>query len=118
MSSRKVKLDLRAIPPAIEERDGIYYFTESPITFAAVILRFKEGLSPETIHRDCFPALPLADIYGAVSFYLNNQAQVEDYLNQVKQDEDALQQELLTAHPEFIETAEGWRERTGLAPRE
>jgi uncharacterized protein (DUF433 family) len=117
MSSEKVKLDLRAIPPAIEERDRIYYFTQSSITFAAVILRFKEGLSPETIRRGCFPALPLAKIYSAVSFYLNNQAQVEDYLSQVKQDEDALQQELLAAHPGFIETAEAWRERTGVAPR-
>ncbi len=118
MSIQKVKLDLCAIPPSIEERDGSYYFTQSPITFAAVILRFKEGLSPETIRRDCFPALPLAKIYNAVSFYLNNQEQVEAYLRQVKQEEDERQRELLAAHPEFIETAEAWRERTGLAPQE
>src|SRR5437660_12489975 len=118
MSIQNVKLNLRAIPSVIEERDGIYYLAESPITFAAVILRFKEGLSPETIRRDCFPILPLAKIYGAVSFYLNNQEQVEEYLSQVKQEEDARQQELLAAHPEFIETAEAWRERRGLAPRE
>ena len=118
MGIQKVKLNLRAIPPAIEERDGVYYVTESPITFAAVILRFKEGLSPETIRRDCFPSLPLAKIYAAISFYLNNQEQVEDYLSQIKQEEDEEQEKLLATHPEFIETAEAWRERTGLAPQE
>ena len=118
MRIEHVKLDLRAIPPSIEERDGNYYITQSPITFAAVILRFKEGLSPGTIHRDCFPGLPLAKIYSAVSFYLNNQGQVEEYLKQLRQEEDERQQQLLATHPEFIKTAEELRERIGLAPQE
>jgi uncharacterized protein (DUF433 family) len=117
MSIQKVKLDLRAIPPSIEERDGTYHITQSPITLAAVILRFKEGLSPETIRRDCFPALPLGKIYDVISFYLNQQEEVENYLAQLRQEEDELQQQLLASHPALIKTAETLRERVPVTPR-
>jgi uncharacterized protein (DUF433 family) len=106
MNTHTINLNLAAIPPSIEERNGTYYITQSPITFAAVILRFQEGLSPETIRRDCFPSLPLAHIYSAISFYLSNQEQVENYLTQIKQEEDELQEQSLAAHPEFIKTAD------------
>src|SRR2546426_12250969 len=95
MSSQGPKLDLNAITPSIEERDGSYYITASPITFEAVILRFKEGLSPETIQRDCYPVLQLGSIYSAVSFYLNNQAQVESFLEQLRGEADERQKQLL-----------------------
>ena len=116
MSHQKVTLELRAMPPSIEEKNGSYYIAQSPIALEAVILRFKEGLSPETIRRDCFPALSLASIYSVLSFYLNNQSQVESYLEQVQSDMDELQQQLLADHPESIKTAEELRDRIG-SPR-
>ncbi len=114
---KKITLDLGAIAPSIEERDGRYYISESSITLEAVILRFKEGLSPETIRRDCFPSLPLQKIYNAISFYLSNQEQVEVYFKQIRQEEDERQQQLLAAHPEFIKTAEELRERISASPQ-
>ena len=117
MAMQKVKLNLRAIPPAIEERNGGYYITQSPVSFAALILRFKEGLSPEAIRRDCFPSLPLVKIYSAINFYLNHQAAVENYLSQLRQEEDDLQRQLLAQHPEYIKTAEELRERVNVTPR-
>ncbi len=113
MGMRKIKLKLRSIPPAIEERDGSYYITQSAVPFAAVILRFKEGLSPEAIRCECFPSLPLMKIYSVISFYLNHQEQVESYLSQRRQEEDELQGQLLRQHPEFIKTAEELRKRRG-----
>ena len=115
MGMRKIKLKLRPIPPAIEERDGSYYITQSAVPFAAVILRFKEGLSPEAIRRECFPSLALVKIYSVISFYLNHQEQVESYLSQLRQEEDELQEKLLRQHPEFVKTAEGLRERSSAA---
>ena len=111
MRVRRIKLKLRAIPPAIEERDGAYYLTQTPVSFASVILRFKEGLSPETIHRECFPAAPLVRIYSAISFYLSHQEEVETYLKQLQREQDELQRRLLADHPEFIKTAEELRTR-------
>lgn len=118
MSSQKTKLDLSAIPPSIEERNGIYYITQSSVTLEAVILRFKEGLSPETIRRDCYPSLSLASIYSAISFYLNNQVQVESYLNQLRCEADDLQRQLLVDHPDFIKTSEELRDRISTTSRE
>ena len=115
MAMRKIKLKIIAIPPAIEERDGDYYITQSAVSFAAVILRFKEGLSPEAIRRECFPSLPLVKIYSAISFHLNHREQVENYLTQLRQEEDELQQQMLTRHPEFIKTAEELRQRVNSA---
>lgn len=115
MAMRKIKLKIVAIPPAIEERDGEYFITQSDVSFAQIILRFKEGLSPEAIRRECFPSLPLVKIYSAISFYLNHREQVENYLQQIRQEEDELQQQLLTQHPEFIKTAEELRDSVAAA---
>ena len=81
-----------------------------------MILRFKEGLSPETIRRECFPSLPLVKIYSVIYFYLNHQEQVESYLRQLRQEEDELQEQLVTQHPEFVKTAEESRERSSVSP--
>ncbi len=35
IAANQIKLDLAAIPPSIEERNGTYHITKSPITFAA-----------------------------------------------------------------------------------
>lgn len=118
VSDQDLKLDLRAVPPSIEERQGGYYIAQSPITFGAAILRFKEGLSPELIHRDCYPSLPLAKIYSAISYYLNNQELVDNYLKQLQQYENELQEHLLARHPEFIKPAEELRARAGTRPQE
>lgn len=103
------------IPPAIEERDGDYFIAQSSVSLAAVIFRFKEGLSPEAIRRECFPSLPLASIYSAVSFYLNQREMVENYLQQLRREEDDLQQQLLNRFPDYIKTAEELRERLTTA---
>ncbi|MFN0123701.1 MAG: hypothetical protein ACKV2V_24635 [Blastocatellia bacterium] len=115
MAVRKIKLKFQAIPPCVEERDGAWYITQSAVTFAAVIQRFKEGLSPEAIRRECFPSLPLVKIYSAISLYLTHREQIEGYLNQLRQEEDELQQQLLARHPDYIKTAEELRERITTA---
>ncbi|MDX2032203.1 MAG: DUF433 domain-containing protein [Blastocatellia bacterium] len=111
MGTPTVKLSLAAPPPAIEEREGAYFIAQSAIPLAAVILRFQEGLSPDTIRRECFPSLPLAHVYSAIAFYLNHQEEVDAWLTQLRQEEDALQEHLLIAHPEFVKTAEELRNR-------
>ncbi len=115
-AAQKSTIEISAtLPPAIEERDGGYYIAQSSVPLAAVIVRFKEGLSPETIRRECFPSLSLASIYSAVTFYLNQQELVENYLQQLRREEDELQQQMLNRHPDYIKTAEELRERHSVA---
>jgi hypothetical protein len=49
------------------------------ISLDSVVYSFERGNSPEAIHES-FPVLKLAQIYGAIAFYLDHQAEVQRYL--------------------------------------
>jgi uncharacterized protein (DUF433 family) len=64
----------------IEERSGGLYVAGTRVSLASVVLEFKEGAAAEAILQD-FPALAsLENVYGAITYYLANQAKVEEYL--------------------------------------
>ena len=63
----------------IEEREGGFYVAGSRVSLASIIYAFRDGASPESIRGD-FPTLSLAQVYGAIAFYLNHQQESEDYL--------------------------------------
>ena len=63
----------------IEERNGGYYIAGTRISLDSVVYSFERGNSPEAIHQS-FPLLKLAQIYGAIAFYLDHQMEVRQYL--------------------------------------
>ncbi|SRR5260370_28840908 len=63
----------------IEERDGNYYVSGTRISLDSVVHAFRRGESPETICQN-FELLRLEDVYGAIAYYLANQADVDAYL--------------------------------------
>jgi uncharacterized protein (DUF433 family) len=63
----------------IEERNGGYYVGGTRISLDSVVYSFERGNSPEAI-QESFPVLKLAQIYGAIAFYLDHQAEVQRYL--------------------------------------
>ena len=65
----------------IEERNGGYYIAGTRISLDSVVYSFERGSSPEAIQQS-FPLLKLAQIYGAIAFYLNHQAEVRQYLEE------------------------------------
>jgi uncharacterized protein (DUF433 family) len=66
----------------VEEREGAYYLAGSRVSLASVIFAFREGASPETIRQN-FPSLSLAQVYGAIAFYLNRPEESEKYLQRL-----------------------------------
>jgi len=60
----------------IEERDGRYYIKGQRVPVAIIARVWKQGRSPETIRQD-FPVLTLAEVYGAVTFYLDHQESID-----------------------------------------
>jgi len=61
----------------VERRDDEgYWVTGTRVSLDSVVYRFLEGLSPESIQADCFPALTLEQVYGAITYYLHNRAEV------------------------------------------
>jgi uncharacterized protein (DUF433 family) len=65
----------------IEERDGSYYVTGTRISLDSIIYAFRRGESPETICQNC-ELLELEEVYGAIAYYLANQAGIDAYLRQ------------------------------------
>src|SRR5260370_10184022 len=64
----------------IERRPERLYVGDTPVSIASADLQFQQGASPETILQK-FPALnSLEYVYGAITFYLANQAEVDRYL--------------------------------------
>ncbi len=63
----------------IEERDGVNYVTGTRITLDSIVYAFRAGYSPESIRED-FEGLGLADVYGAIAYYLDHQGEVDAYL--------------------------------------
>src|SRR2546425_8077215 len=63
----------------IEERDGNYYVTGTRISLDSIVQAFRRGESPETICQN-FELLRLEEVYGAVAYYLANQADIDGYL--------------------------------------
>jgi uncharacterized protein (DUF433 family) len=68
----------------IEEREGGYYLAGTRVSLDSIITCFNEGLSPEAIVKE-FEVLNLTQVYGAITFYLENQAAMDTY--RVRQEE-------------------------------
>jgi uncharacterized protein (DUF433 family) len=69
----------------IEERAGNYYVTGTRISLDSIVHAFRCGESPEAIRQN-FELLRLEEVYGAIPYYLANQADVDAYL--IRQNEN------------------------------
>jgi uncharacterized protein (DUF433 family) len=63
----------------IERRDGGYYFSGSRVSLDSVVYEFLKGESPEAIVQS-FPSLSLLQVYGGITFYLAQRAEIDAYL--------------------------------------
>jgi uncharacterized protein (DUF433 family) len=69
----------------IERRDGGYYLAGTRISLDSVVCSFREGQSPEAIQED-FPLLKRSQIYGAIAFYLDHEAEIDKYLEDTQRE--------------------------------
>lgn len=65
----------------VELVDGVYRVAGNRVSLDSIVACFEEGLSPESI-VESFPTLTLEETYGAIAFYLGNQAELDAYLRQ------------------------------------
>ena len=68
-------------PPLTVWDDGSIRIGSSRVPLDSIVHEFTVGATAEQIQDD-FPSLSLREIYGAISYYLDHQEQVEDYLRQ------------------------------------
>ena len=84
----------------IEGRGEGYYIAGSRVSLDSIVVAYSRGQAPESILRS-YPSLTLAQIYGAIAFYLSNQAQIDAYLKEweIRTEEQRL--EARRMHPEL-----------------
>ena len=67
----------------VEQREGGYWIQGTRISLDSVVYAFKRGTAPESIKRS-FPLLSLEEIYGAITFYLSHEQEIDTYLAQAE----------------------------------
>ncbi len=65
----------------VRQRDNGYWIEGTRISLDSIIYSFLNGESPESIVQN-FPLLSLEQVYGAITFYLANQALIDAYLEE------------------------------------
>lgn len=84
----------------VEFSQGDYFVTGSRVLLEGLVTDFLDGRSPETIQQS-FPTLKLAQVYGAITFYLDHQAEINAYLQQRGDDYEARRQANISQQPDF-----------------
>jgi uncharacterized protein (DUF433 family) len=91
--------------PLSTDEAGVLRVAGTRVSLDSVIFAFDEGATPEEIAQD-FPTLDLADIYSVIGYYLQNRAEVEEYLKQRNVQREELKKEI-----ESKFNSQGLRER-------
>ena len=87
--------------PYVEQRDDGWHLRGSRVSVDSLIYAFRDGLSPEAIVRECFPTLSLEQVYGAITFYLANRAELDAHLRTWVAKGDAWRQAQQSSEPDF-----------------
>ncbi len=70
--------------PLKTDIDGAVRVGNTRVTLDTVVIAFQEGASAEEIVWQ-YPGLLLSDVYAVIGYYLQNQQEVETYLNHREQ---------------------------------
>jgi uncharacterized protein (DUF433 family) len=100
------------ICPYIEERDGGLYVAKTRVSLDSVVIRFQQGASPEKIVQS-FPVLKLSQVYGAIAYYLENEAAIGEYLSAGECEAERTAAPLSQTNPELFARLEAARREMG-----
>lgn len=70
-------------PPLRVDESGTIRVGSSRVSLDVVLADFQSGMSPEQIASE-LDTLSLSDVYGAISYYLRHQHEVDEYLRERK----------------------------------
>jgi uncharacterized protein (DUF433 family) len=79
--------------PLSTDQAGVLRVAGTRVSLDSIIYAFDEGATAEEIAQ-AFPTLDLAAIYSVIGYYLQNRAEVEQYLEQRKEQRDELKKEI------------------------
>ena len=103
------QLNFAQTAPLNQDSEGSIRLSGSRVTFDTLVAAFKKGNTAEQI-QDGFPALSLAQIYGAIAWYLDHQDEAEDYLKERETEAQAIREEI-ESRPEQTALRDTMRQR-------
>jgi len=96
----------------VGQRDGGFYLAGTRSSLDSVVYSFKDGQSPEAIQED-FPLLMRSQIYGAIAFYLDHEAEIDKYLEDTKRECEDRGVPMSVANPALWAKVQRARTRVG-----
>lgn len=100
------RLQIRAVPvPLRIDDDGVVRVGPTRVTLDTVIHAYRQGSIAEEIVEQ-YPSLDLAEVHGAIAYYLMHRAEVDEYLRTNDAEAGDLRREIESNFDQ-----RGWRER-------
>jgi len=94
----------------IEKRDGGYWVAGTRVSLDSVVYAFLRGAAPEGIAQS-YPVLSLEEVYGAIAFYLANQAEIDAMLASSDREFELLRKQTREANPNLYKKLEEARQQ-------
>jgi uncharacterized protein (DUF433 family) len=86
----------------VSQREGGYWVAGSRVSLDSIVYSFLNGQTAESIAQS-FPVLDLEQVYGAITFYLANRAEVDEYLRAGRAEYERLREAAHRADPAFYQ---------------
>jgi uncharacterized protein (DUF433 family) len=92
-------LTMQADPPSLRvDEHGVVRVGDSQVLLDVVVREYNNGAEPEAIAHG-FPTLDLADVYGAIAYYLRHRTEIDTYLLSRQAAADSLRREIEARQP-------------------
>jgi uncharacterized protein (DUF433 family) len=85
--------------PLTRTPEGVIRVGGTRVPLDTVVYAFRNGASAEAI-VDRFPSLKLADVYGAITYYLRHTTEVDAYIAAREREADDLRREVEARFPQ------------------
>lgn len=86
----------------VQQIEGAYRVAGTRVSLDSVVYAFRRGAAPESIQRS-FPSLTLEQIYGAITFYLSHQEEVDQYLIEGEKELEKLDETSSKQHADWYD---------------
>src|SRR5262249_23006562 len=86
----------------VSKREGVYRVAGTRVSLDSIVYAFLNGQTPESIAQS-FPVLDLEQVYGAITFYLANRAEIDAYLQENRANYERLREAAHKADPAFYQ---------------
>jgi uncharacterized protein (DUF433 family) len=94
----------------VEGSDGVFRVAGTRVSLDSIVYAFWRGQTAESIAQS-FPSLTLEQVYGALTYYLSEKAEIDAYLKSAKAEFEAMRQAARDQDPMFYQKLADVRRR-------